>query len=82
MYQAGALFAWASDWLGPDRVRKVRCRWREPVFPGDTLTLSGTVARDYQEGGERRVDLDLVCTRQDGSVAVQGWATFAIGEDR
>jgi acyl dehydratase len=80
MFQAGALFAWASDWLGADNVRRVRCRWREPVFPGDTLTLTGTVAREYQEAGETRVDLELTCTRQDGGVAVQGWATFAIGE--
>ena len=80
MFQAGALFAWASDWLGPSNVRRARCRWKEPVFPGDTLTLSGTVARTYDEGGERRVDLDLICTKQDGGVAVQAWATFVVPE--
>jgi len=78
MFHAGALLAWASDWLGPDNVRRVRCRWREPVFPGDVLTLSGSVARTYEEGGERRADLELVCTRQDGGVAVLGWATFRV----
>jgi acyl dehydratase len=78
MFQAGALLAWASDWLGPSNVRRSRVRWKEPVFPGDTLTLTGTVARTYEEGGERRVDLDLVCTKQGGGVAVQGWATFVV----
>jgi len=78
MFQAGALMAWASDWLGPANVRGVRCRWREPVFPGDVLTLTGTIARKYEDGGERKVDLELVCTKQDGAVAVLGWATFAI----
>jgi acyl dehydratase len=78
MLQAGALFAWASDWLGPSNVRRARCRWKEMVFPGDVLTLSGSVARTYEEAGERRVDLELVCTKQGGGVAVQAWATFVV----
>lgn len=78
MLPAGALFAWASDWLGPANVRRARCRWKDMVFPGDTLTLSGTVARLYEENGERRVDLELVCSKQGGGVAVQAWATFVV----
>jgi hypothetical protein len=46
------------------------------VFPGDVLTISGTVVKEYEEGGEPRVDLELVSTKQDGAVAVRGWATF------
>ena len=76
MLPAGAMFAWASDWLGPANVRRVRCRWQAPVFPGDVLTISGTVVKEYEEGGEARVDLELVSTKQDGAVAVRGWATF------
>ena len=30
------------------------------------------------ETGEALVDLDLVCTRQTGGVAIQGWATFVV----
>ena len=78
MFQSGALFAWASDWLGPDNVRSVRCRWKAPVFPGDVLTLSGEVVREYQQDGEARVDLALACTKQDGATAVQAWATFVV----
>lgn len=78
MFQAGVMFSWATQWLGPDNVRKVRCRWKAPVFAGDTLSFSGTVAKKYEENGERRVDLDLVCTKEDGAVAVQGWATFVV----
>ena len=78
MFPAGALFAWASDWLGPSHVRRVRCRWRDPVFPGDVLTLSGTIVRTYQEDGERKVDLELECKKDGGGIAVLGWATFVI----
>jgi acyl dehydratase len=77
MFQAGALAAWAASWLGPERVRRTRVRWKEPVFAGDTLTFRATVARSYEENGERRVDVQLVCTRQTGGVAVEGMATFA-----
>jgi hypothetical protein len=53
-------------------------RWKEQVWPGDVLTFSGRVAKRYEEGGERKVDLDLVCTKQGGGIAVQGWATFVV----
>jgi acyl dehydratase len=78
MLPAGALTAWAAGWLGPENVRRVKVRWKEQVWPGDVLTFSGKVARRYEEGGERRVDLDLLCTKQDGGVAVTAWATFVV----
>jgi acyl dehydratase len=78
MFQAGVLNSWAADWLGPENLRRTRIRWKEQVWPGDLLTFSATVARKYEENGERKVDLELVCTRQTGGVAVQGWATFVV----
>jgi acyl dehydratase len=78
MFAASVLAEWAVRWLGPENVRRVKFRWSAQVWPGDTLTFGGTVARAYEEGGERRVDLDLVCKRQDGAVAVLGWATFVV----
>jgi acyl dehydratase len=80
MFQAGVLAAWAAGWLGPENVRATRVRWKEPVFPGDVLTFHATVARTFEEGGERRVELKLTCTRQTGAVAVEGSATFVIPE--
>ncbi len=78
MFAAGVLNAWATRWLGAENVRRTRVRWKEQVWPGDVLTCSGRVARRYLEGGERRVDLELVCTRQGGGVAIVGWATFVV----
>jgi acyl dehydratase len=78
MFAAGVLAAWAAGWLGAENVRRVRFRWNEPVWPGDVLTFSGTVARRYVEGDERRVELDLLCTRRGGGTAVVGWATFVV----
>lgn len=80
MFQAGVLNAWATDWLGPENVRRTRIRWKEQVWPGDVLTFSGKIARKYEDGGEKKVDLELVCTRQTGGVAVQAWMTFSLPE--
>lgn len=81
MFQAGLLATWASDWLGAQNVRRYRVRFKEQVWPGDVLTCTGAVVREYQEDGAAdgsRVDVELVCTRQTGGVAVQAWATFAV----
>jgi acyl dehydratase len=78
MFQAGVLASWAVDWLGAEHVRSFKVRWKEQVWPGDVLTFSGAFAREFEEAGERRVELELACTRQTGGVAVQGWATFAV----
>jgi acyl dehydratase len=80
MFGAGALNAWAAGWLGPENIRRTRMRWKEQVWPGDVLTCSGKVARRYEENGERRVDVELVCTKQDGAIAIQAWATFVVPE--
>lgn len=78
MFQAGALASFAADWLGPENLRRFTCRFRAQVWPDDVLTLEARVTRAYEEGGEPRVDLDLTCSRQDGSTAIAGTAAFAL----
>jgi acyl dehydratase len=78
MLQAGILANWAAAWLGAENVRSTRIRWKEQVWPGDVLTFNGRIARKFEEGGERKVEAELVCTRQNGGVAVQGWMTFVV----
>jgi acyl dehydratase len=78
MLQASMLANWAAEWLGPENVRRTRVRWKEQVWPGDTLTYSGVVTKKYTEGNERKIDVELTCARQTGGVAVQGWMTFVL----
>lgn len=78
MFQAGLLASWATDWLGAENVRNFRVRFKEQVWPGDVLTCTGEVTKDYDTDGERRVDLELSCTRQTGGVAITAWATFVV----
>lgn len=78
MLQAGLLGTYCTDLLGPDNVRRFKVQFREQVWPDDVLTCTGVVARAYEDGGERRVDLELTVTRQTGGTAIRGEATFAV----
>ncbi|HTX00461.1 MAG TPA: MaoC/PaaZ C-terminal domain-containing protein, partial [Acidimicrobiales bacterium] len=51
MLQAGMLASWAVDWLGAENVRNYRVRFKEQVWPGDHLVLSGEVVRELVHGG-------------------------------
>ncbi len=82
MFQAGLLASWTADWLGAENVRNYRVRFKEQVWPGDVLTCSGDVVREYEENGERRIDVELECRRQTGGVAIQGWSTFVVPTNR
>lgn len=81
MYPAGLLATWAAEWLGPEAVRSFRVRFAEQVWPGDTLTCTGAVVAERACADGRLVDVELVCTRQTGGVAVHGWATFLLVAD-
>ena len=49
----------------------------EMQFPGDVITYRGWVARKYEAGGERRVDIELEFRRDDALLGL-GWATFDV----
>ena len=79
MLQAGILAGFATDWLGAKNVRRYAVQFREQVWPGDVVVCSGTVTRKYDEDGEHKVDVDLLCTRQaSGGAAIKGEATFVV----
>lgn len=78
MLHAGFLATLTTDWLGAANVRKFSTRFRDVGWPGDVFTCTARLTRKYEYDGERRVDLDMQCTRQTGGVAVEGTATFAV----
>ena len=79
MLQAGILGAYCTDWLGAENVRRFAVQFREQVWPGDHLVFTAKVARKYDDGGEHKVDLDLLATRvESGGPAIKGEATFVV----
>lgn len=76
MLSAGFLGSFLTQWFGPGRVRRYKARFRERVFPGDTLTPEGRVTGERRgEDGGRLLDLELALRRQDGTAVVTAEAT-------
>ena len=57
---------------------RFKVRWKEPVWPGDVLTIAGRVARRTEIDGGRRVEVEIVCTRQTGGIAALATAVFVV----
>jgi acyl dehydratase len=93
MFQAGLLSSYATKLLGARNIRRFTVRFRERVWPGDTLTCSATVtaAAPAGDGGDGadgadgadglKVSLDLECTNQEGKTVVSGSAEFLVSAD-
>jgi acyl dehydratase len=70
-----------TDWIGPNgMVRKLGCQYRGMDFPGDVITVRGTIVRKYQENGERLVDLEIWTENQRGEKTTPGKATVALAD--
>ena len=79
MFQAGVLSDYVAEWLGAQNMRRFAVRFRGVVLAGDTLVFSGRAVRKYEQDGERRVDVELECRREeDDDVVVTGDATFVV----
>jgi acyl dehydratase len=74
MLSAGILASFVTRWFGPGTVRRYKVRFRERVWPGDTLRAEGHVSRVFQSAGEPRAELELILRRQDGQPVVTGTA--------
>ena len=77
MLHGGAMATYAVNWLGPANIRRFKCRFDEMQFPGDVISYNGWVVRVFEDGGERKVDIELDFRRGD-SVLGRAWATFVV----
>jgi acyl dehydratase len=75
MLHGGAMATYAVNWLGPQNIRRFKCRFDEMQFPGDVISYTGWVVRLFEEAGERKVDVKLDFRRGD-RVLGRAWATF------
>jgi len=78
MFAAGAMNSYATRWLGAENVRGTRVRWKKPAFAGYEMTVSAEVARTWEEGAEKRVELALSVTDSEGDLSLQGWMIFVV----
>jgi acyl dehydratase len=75
LLSAGLLGQYLARWVGLQNVRSFGVRFTGQVWPGDTLSLSGSVASVEEQGGERLANLELTAARQTGDVVVKATAT-------
>ena len=81
MLQAGILATFVTDWLGAENVRQFQVQFREQVWPGDRLACRAIVVDREERAGERRVHLEIECTRgAGGGTAISGRAVFVVPE--
>jgi acyl dehydratase len=72
----GLLDRAVTEWAGPASflVRR-NVRLVSSMYAGDTVTVSGTIAREHEDETGRMVDLDLTMTNQNGDVIVTAQST-------
>lgn len=75
MFTASVLSRIPAEWFGPESVKRYAVRFTSRIWPGDTLTCTGTVTRVYEEDGAPHVDLALTASNQKGDTLIQGEAT-------
>ncbi len=81
--QAAWFERYVTDWTGPTgRLARMTFRMRDSVFPGDVMTLAGTVTgTDVDEHGVGWIDLDLSITTDDGRTCTTCAARVALSTD-
>jgi len=68
-FNLGMISRFLTDWGGPrSTVRRMEMTMRDNVCAGDDLIMTGKVVRRYQEGGDHRVDVEIVIATQAGPV--------------
>src|SRR5215475_7009767 len=78
MLTAGFVGRCVTDFVGVENLRTFKVRFATRVWPGDTITCKGSVTRRYEEGGEPRIDGQVVAITQKGETAVSGTFTATL----
>jgi len=72
MMTAGFVSRMITDWIGDGNLRKYRVRFATRIWPGDTVTCKGKIAKKYTEGGKNYVEADVFAENQLGEKAIIG----------
>ncbi len=78
LMQGGYLARMLTDWVGAGNLRLYKIRFTGQVWPGETITCRGKVARKYEQAGEKLVECELSVTNQSGESKIEGTAVAAL----
>jgi len=72
----GLIGKYITDWTGPKgRLKKIDIKLGATVYPGDTLTSTGKVAKKYTEGDQHLIEVEYALSVAMGPHA---WGTVKI----
>jgi acyl dehydratase len=71
-----------TDTVPPERMRLFTARFVAITHVGDVLTCRGNSGEPFDEGGERRVEINLEMKNQQGEVKLVGRAVCAVESRR
>ncbi len=77
MLQGGYAGRLISEWVGPAALRTLRLRFSAQAWPGDRVICRARVVRRFEEGGERRVEIEAEAVNQSGEVLIKALAVAA-----
>ena len=67
-----------SNWLGhAGRIKKVSCQYRGMDFPDKEMIVKGVVAKKWEEGGEKLVEINVCTENAEGKPTTPGTAIVA-----
>lgn len=72
MCTAGYVAHMVSDWFGIENIDEFRVRFQHRVWPGDTVTVSGTIVDVTQKSNHATVEAETTATGQDGDTLATG----------
>lgn len=78
MFTAGVMSGYITDWAGIGNVRTFGVEFRKQLFPGATLSFTGTVVRKYKEGDENRVDATFEVKDDKDALILKAKTTVAL----
>jgi acyl dehydratase len=65
----------AADWLGLDAIKRFVTRFRNPIYPGDTLTAQLTVTDIARRDEQHVLETELTLSNQEDTDVVTGQVT-------
>jgi acyl dehydratase len=67
-----------TQWVDQRQLRSFGVRFASITHLGDRITCSGKVVEKFEQGGERRLRLEIQTANQDGETKVVGDAVVAL----
>ncbi|MBV1876971.1 MAG: hypothetical protein KUG79_04950 [Pseudomonadales bacterium] len=75
MLTAGILSRVPVEWFGATSLKSYGIRFQSRLWPEDTVTFKGVVAKVYEQDGVKHADLELSAITQKDEVLIKGFST-------